>query len=241
MNGMLLGRSRDTLMVEVGLQARLRTTLDSAEALYSPQPLPLFKRKEESDPVLHVYANATIPFSKLNAVIKQVTDTMKFVAGNRIVRVKSAEVYGTDENGIAIRLSLRGDIKADVYLRGTIGFDSLEKKLIIHHFGFDLASEQSLLSAADWLAHDVIIDRLKPYLTLSIEGIFDIIPTLINRGVEKGKLGTKINIHFSEFEMNIYQYLVTRDNIQIIVKVDGRADVELQKGLFDKKKKPLPI
>jgi hypothetical protein len=82
---------------------------------------------------------------------------------------------------------------------------------------------------------------LKPYLTLSIEGIFDIIPTLNNRGVEKGKLGTKINIHFSEFEINIYQYRVTRDNIQIIVKVDGRADVELQKGLFDKKKKPLTI
>jgi hypothetical protein len=156
--------------------------------------------------------------------------------------VKSAEVYGTDDNGIAIRLSMRGDVKADVYLRGTIGFDSLEKKLIIDNFGFDVASEQSLLSAADWLAHDVIIERLKPYLTLSIEEIFDIIPTLINRGVEKGNLGKKINIHFSEFDMNIYQYLVTRDNIQIIVKVDGRADVELQKGLFDKKKpKQLPI
>jgi hypothetical protein len=82
---------------------------------------------------------------------------------------------------------------------------------------------------------------LKPYLTLSIEGIFDIIPTLINRGVEKGNLGKKINIHFSEFDMNIHQYLVTRDNIQIIIKVDGRAEVELQKGLFDKKKNPKPL
>lgn len=239
MNGRLITRSHDTLMVEVGLQANLKTLLDSAEPSHSPKPLPVFKRKEESDPALHVYANATIPFSKINQVIKQVTDTMKFVAGGHVVRVKSAEVYGTADNGIAIRLSLQGDVKADVYLRGTVGFDSLEKKLIIDNFGFDLASEQSLLNAANWLAHDVIIDRLKPYLSVSIAEILEIIPTLINRGVEKGKLGRKINIHFTAFDMNIYQHLVTRDNIQIIVKVNGRADVELQKGLFDKKKKPV--
>ena len=239
MNGMLLARSKDTLMVEVGLLANLRTVLDSASAAYQPNRLPAFERKQTSDPGLHAYALATIPFQSLNEVLAQVTDTMKFNFRNHTLRINSGEIYGTDDNGVAIRLSLRGDVEADVYLRGTIGFDSLEKKVIIDNFGFDMASEQSLLSAADWLAHDVIINRLKPYLTLPIEGTFDLIPALINRGIEKGKLGKKINIHFSEFDMNIYQHLVTRDNIQIIVKVDGKADVELQKGLFDKKKKPV--
>lgn len=239
MSGLVLRQSADTLMIEVALKAHLRTTLDSAAAAYKPQPLPRFRRKEQSNPGIHAYALATIPFASLNTVLNQVTDTMKFTYGSHQVKVESGEIYGTNDNGIAIRLSLRGDLRADVFLRGTIGFDSLEKKVIIENFAFDLASEQSLLNAADWFAHDVIINRLKPYLSIPLEGTFDILPVLINRGVEKGKLGKKIDIHFAEFDMNIYQHLVTRDNIQIIVKVDGKAGVELQKGLFDKKQKPV--
>ncbi|HEX6889550.1 MAG TPA: DUF4403 family protein, partial [Chryseolinea sp.] len=109
----------------------------------------------------------------------------------------------------------------------------------IENFGFDLNSEQSLLSAADWFAHDVIIDRLKPYLSIPLDKLFDAIPALITKGIEKGKLGQKIEIHFDTFQLNIYQYLITASNIQIIASVNGRADVELQKGLFDKKKKPV--
>ena len=71
------------------------------------------------------------------------------------------------DDGIAIRLSMAGDLKADLYMRGSIGFDTLEKKLLIENFGFDVNTEESLVNAADWFGHDAIIDRLKPYMTLS--------------------------------------------------------------------------
>ena len=37
----------------------------------------------------------------------------------------------------------------------------------------------------------------------------------------------------------IYQYIVTKDNIQIILSAKGQGDVQLQKDLFTKKKKPV--
>lgn len=239
LNGRILNMSKDTIAIEVGLFAQLRTVLDSAGSITKLKPLPSFKRKEENTPGLTAYAHATIPFDVLNGVVSQVTDTMKFTYGGHTVRIQSSEVYGTPE-GIAIRVSLRGDVKADLYLRGTLGFDSIGKKLIINNFGFDVNSQQSLLSAADWFAHDDIIERLQPYLTLPLDKVFDAIPTLINRGVEKGKLGKKIDIHFSDLDVSVYQHLITTNNIQLIVAAKGRADVELQRGLFDKKKTAKP-
>lgn len=235
-NGKLIGRSRDTLMIEVGLKTRMRTILDSTAFSQPNKPLPSFKRKENNDPGLKAYALATLPFDDLNQFISSVTDTMKFKYGNHEVRIRSSEVYGTTD-GIAIRVSLSGDLNAILYLRGSIGFDTLEKKLLIENFGFDVNSEESLVSAADWFGHDEIIKRIEPYLSLPLDKAFDFIPSLILKGVEKGKLGSKIDIYFSRFDLNVYQQLITRDNVQIILKVDGEATIRLQEGLFDKKKK----
>jgi len=236
MNGRLLARSKDTLMIEVGLKATLRNVFDSVAASGKVPPLPRFKRKEKNTPGLTAFMLATIPFDKVNQVLKQVTDTMKFSFPGHKVHIRDAEMYGSGD-GLAIRIGLRGDLKADVFLRGNVGFDTLTQKLELQNFAFDIDSENSLIGAADWLAHDVIITRIKPYLSVPMEHTFGMLPTLITRGIEKGKLGTKIDVHFSEFEVNIERHLVTRNNIQVILRAEGLADVQLQKGLFNKKKK----
>jgi hypothetical protein len=192
--------------------------------------------KDTNNPGLDAYAHIILPFDKINSVIRQLTDTMQFTYGNHMVRIRSSEIYGTDE-GIAVKLSVAGDLKADLYLRGTIGFDSLSRKLVIENFGFDINTESSLVNAAKWFTYDMIIDRIRPYLSIELDKAFQVIPDLIVKGIEKGKLGSKIEIHFSEFDLNIYQYLITRENIQVIASARGQADVQLQKGLFNKEKK----
>ena len=164
---------------------------------------------------------------------------MKFDYGDHEVSIKSAEIYGTPQ-GIAVRVSVKGDLKADLYLRGTVGFDSLQKQVVIENFAFDVNTEHSLVNAADWFVHDRILERIRPYLTLPVNKTFDAIPELIIKGIEKGKLGKKIDLRFSELDVNIYQYIITTDNIQLIVSAKGNADITLQKGLFNKKKKGVP-
>ena len=148
-------------------------------------------------------------------------------------------MYGTADHGIAIRIGLRGDINADVFLKGSVGYDSANQTVIIEDFGFDLNSEHSLISAADWLAHDVIIDRIRPYLSIPVGNIFSVMPSLITKGIEKGKLGEKIEVRFEQLDVEIERYLVTKNDLQIILSAHGGADVQLQKGLFNKKKNPV--
>jgi hypothetical protein len=184
---------------------------------------------------VHAFVKATIPFAEINRVIGQVTDTMIFRHGDRQVRVRSSEVYGTPE-GLAVGLSLAGDVRADVYLRGDIGFDSIQNQLVVTNFSFDIASEQSLVQAADWFTHGMIIDRIAPFLTLPMDHTFRVVPSLMTKGIEKGKLGRKIDVTWSQFNVRIYRHLVTRENIQVILEVNGNAEVKLEKGLLDKKR-----
>ena len=144
-------------------------------------------------------------------------------------------MYGTDK-GVAIKIGLRGDLNADVFLKGSIGYDSTTQTVNINDFGFDLNSEHSLLGAADWLTHDVIINRIRPYLSIPVGNIFSIMPTLITKGIEKGKLGEKIEVRFEKLDVNIDDYIVTGKDVQLVVSAHGGADVQLQKGLFNKKK-----
>lgn len=231
--------SKDTLAVEVGLETSIESILDSAAAMHPPVPLPDFKQKEDLDPGVHAFVKATIPFDVVNRVIQQVTDTMKFTYGDHQVRVRQSEVYGTTD-GIAVMLSLAGDVQADVYLRGSIGYDTAAHQLRITDFAFDINSEASLVQAADWMTHDKIIERIQPYLTLPMDNTFRVVPSLMTRGIEKGKLGRKIDVTWSKFEVSLYTHLVTRRDIQVILEVNGKAEVKLEKGLLDKKKNPVP-
>jgi hypothetical protein len=170
-------------------------------------------------------------------VIGQVTDTMTIKYGDHRVRIRSSEIYGTGQ-GIALGLSLAGDIKADVFLRGDIGFDSIQNQLVVTNFMFDINSEQSLIQAADWFTHGTLIDRIQPYLSLPMDNTFRVVPTLMTKGIEKGKLGRKIDVTWSKFDVRVHNTLVTNKDIQVILQVDGKAEVKLEKGLLDKKKKP---
>lgn len=238
MSGRMIMASKDTIAAEVCLETTIESVLDSALHAAPKSPLPPFYRTDSLHPGVHAFVKATIPFEVINKVIHQVTDTMTFRYGSHQVSIRSSEVYGTTD-GIAVGLSLAGDIRADVYLKGDVGFDSVTNRLVITNFVFDVASEQSLVSAADWFTHDTIIERIQPYLALPMDNTFRVVPSLMTKGIEKGKLGRKIDVTWSKFDVRIFRHLITKDDIQVILEVNGNAAVKLEKGLLDKKKKPV--
>jgi hypothetical protein len=233
--GRFLMHSEDTLMIEAAITATLRTVFDSLAEVRNLTELPAFIRKENDFSGLDAYLKVDLPFRRLNRVLNQITDTMRFTSNNKEVRIRSSEVYGTDQ-GLAIHISLRGDVAAEVYLTGTIGFDTLSREITIENFGLDVDSRQALVQAAAWLTRDHIVERLQPHLKVPVDTVFNALPGVITKAIEKGKLGSKIDLHLPELHVDIFQHLVTRKDIQIIFHVRGEAQVQLQRGLFEKKK-----
>jgi hypothetical protein len=237
MSERIMSHSKDTLTIEISLKTKLQTLLDTAHLAKSVIPLGKQEAKNQHDTGLSAYLLATVPFDDINLMIKQVTDTMRFRFQGNEVRIKESEVYGMND-GLAIRIDLAGDVKARLYLTGKLGYDSASRSLVLTNFGFDVNSEQSLINVADWFSHDEIINRVRPHLTLSVGKSIEALPSLIFQGVEKGKLGEKIELYFSNFDAVLHKHLITHNNIQVIIHATGRADVQLQKGLFAKKTKP---
>jgi hypothetical protein len=232
----IMGASKDTLTIEISLKTKLKTLLDTTDSHKSVIPLGKQEKSKQDDAGLKAYLLVTIPFQDINEMIKHVTDTMRFRFQGHEVRIKGSEIYGTD-SGLAMRLDLAGDIKARLYLTGKLGYDSISRNLVLTNFGFDVNSEESLVNAADWFSHDDIIKRVQPHLSLSLGKSIEALPSLIFQGVEKGKIGKKIEIYFSNFDAVLHKHLISRNAIQVIIFATGRADVQLQKDLFAKKKK----
>jgi hypothetical protein len=230
-----VGQSKDTLTVRINLKAKLQTLLDTTHLSKSVIPLGKQDSKRKTDAGLNAYLLVTIPFKDINKMIEQVTDTIRFKFEGHQVHIKNGEIYGTND-GLAMRIDLAGDVKARLYLAGKLGYDTASRSLVLTNFGFDVNSEQSLVNAADWFSHEEIISRVQPLLTLSVGKSIEALPSLIFRGVEKGKLGEKIDVNFTSFNAGLYHHLITKDNIQVIIHATGQADVQLQKGLFTRKR-----
>ena len=235
MSERIMGQSKDTLTIELSLKTKLHTLLDTSNLTKSVIPFGMQENTKQRTTGLDAYLLATVPFENLNQMIKQVTDTMTFNFQGHEVRIKDSELYGTLD-GLAVRIDLVGDVKARLYLTGKLGYDSLLRNLVLTDFGFDVNSEQSLVHMADWFSHDEIVNRVQPYLSLSVGSSIEALPSLIFQGVEKGKLGEKIEVYFSNFDATLFTYLITHDNIQVIIHVTGRADIQLQRKLFVQKK-----
>jgi hypothetical protein len=233
MTAHILHQSKDTLTIGVGLFTRMFTMLDSVPSSNLIQ-LPKFKVRESDGNDINAFLLVTLPFEQLNKILNQATDTIKFKFGNHEVRVKKCEIFGTPD-GIAIETKLVGDLRGKIYFTGIPGYDSITQSLVINNFNYDIHSEESIVHAANWMIHDEVIERIQPYLKIAIGKSIDSIPELIFKGIEKGRLGQKIEVNFTKFNINLEHHLVTEKNIQFLLHSTGNAKVQLKKGLFVKK------
>jgi hypothetical protein len=107
-------------------------------------------------------------------------------------------------------------------------------------FDFDIDSENSFLTSADWLLHTTVLDMIAEKLRVEVTPLAAKLPDLIMQGVEKGKTGEKIDVNVDTLAIQPKIILTTKDNLQLIVQARGRASLDLEKKIFEKKKKPAP-
>jgi len=62
---------------------------------------------------------------------------------------------------------------------------------------------------------------------------------LIAKGIEKGKIGRKIEVRFSELDVDVKEYLITRDNLQIILFAQAPPMFSFRMDCLRKRKRNL--
>ena len=242
----LTGHLQETEPDLISLQFELKThtqIIYEGDSIPQSNPiLPNFKTNEGESDSLNIYVHSLIRYELINKILNEELVDKPLSAKGFTTTIKKVNVYGTP-TGIAIEVKVRGDVDGNIYVKGTPQFDTLTYIFSVQNFDFDIDSESSFIASADWLLHTTILDLLKEKLQVDVKPLASRLPELIMQGIEKGKTGEKIEVNIDTLVVKPQIILTTKDNIQVIAKATGRASLELERKIFEKKKKvaaPLP-
>ncbi|WP_160143495.1 DUF4403 family protein [Chryseolinea soli] len=231
-----LSQSGSFMVLEVELEATIQTILEDEDILPSNTTLPAYKPKTSAADSLKIFVLATLPFEKINAILEKELKGKTITAEGYSATVKDVSAYGTDD-GLALKIQVKGDVVGNVYLRGTPYYDTTKAVFSVKDFRFDVDSENALITTADWMLHDNALGFVQEKLSIDVQPLIDQVPDLIENGIEKGKSGEKINVFVDRLDLVPQQLVITRKNIQVILKGTGKASIGLERKVFAGKKR----
>lgn len=215
----------------------LLTNAFSDTVAFRPIALPVKRDTEATRDSLHLFLLAKIPFRQINALLGPEVSKKTLEYEGYKARIKSAEVFGSANNRLAVGVDIRGDIKGIVYMTGAIAYDTGRRRLHVRDFGFDVDSEEMLVKSADWLLHDYATDMFSEKLQLDLAPVWDRLPALISGGIEKGRSGEKINLLIDSLTVKPRQFLVNQREVQVLFEAQGAARLQLEDAVFPSKKR----
>jgi hypothetical protein len=236
MTGRLLETEPDLISMQFELKANVHTYIEGDSIPASNPVLNDFRRKDNENDSLIVYVHSSVKFETLNEILNNELAGKKIEKKGLDVTIKKLRVYGTD-SGIAVQLDVKGAINGSLYAIGSIKFDSTSKVVEVQDLNFVLNTENVLAKSADWFLHSEVLDLISGKLSFNTEVLADKLPQIIMKAVEKGKTGQKIDINMGHLDVWPQKILVTKNDLQLLVKASGKGNVDLEQKLFEGKKK----
>ncbi len=227
-NGML------TLLAE--LEADVHTVVSGDSFPASNTRLPKFKAKRSDNDSLQIFLLATLPFKKINEILNAELRGKKIEASGYSSTLKRIWAYGTD-NGIALRLELKGDASGKIYARGKPEYNPETHQFIITDFGYDLDTENALVNSANWLLRENTLSLIQDKLSVDALPYIEQLPGIIENAIDGSKTGEKIDLNIEALHVKPKEILITKDHIQILIVGYGKASINLQNEAFAKKKR----
>lgn len=175
----------------------------------------------------YIYLLSEIPYTAVNKLINEKIAGKEFDLEGHKIRIKTAEVWGCGGQ-MVLHLSVRGAVKGEMYFHGDPQYEPDSQRVVISNFDFELQTEETLLSGAEWLLHSTFKDKILAELSLPLQNKIEDIPKNIVAGVERGKLGQKIDLQIEEWKFRPRRIWIQRDDIATLVTVQAQVKIEME-------------
>jgi hypothetical protein len=232
----LIDEGPEHISIRVRLNAYLETVIEGEPIPASNPTLPAYTSTQSSDDTLTMFLKVKIPFGLANDILKKELKGKVLSAEGYSTTIRDIELYGT-ERALAMKVKLKGDVDGLVYFTATPGYDTANATLYAKEFGFDIDTENALVSSANWLMHDDVLVNIKEKLRIDVRPYIDTLPHLIIRGIERGRVGEKIELEISSLHVEPVHSLITADGFQLIFRAVGNARISLEQKIFARRKK----
>ncbi|HRI61078.1 MAG TPA: DUF4403 family protein, partial [Saprospiraceae bacterium] len=227
----------DRIICDVLMEARTAISLDSLRLPTTDSLLPrLQPYPKDAKDGFDLSVHASLPFEYANKTLNKFLKDKKIEKSGYSVTIKEVVVYGTND-GIAVKVHTKGDIKGDLYVVGRPRYYDAEGKLRLDSFNYDINTEYMLLNAATQALREPLLDYLKPYLEVEVGQYLSLVPKLIAGSIEKGKAGETIDLHIDSLAVWDHYGIATRSDIQLVIRTKGQAKLEIQNLKAGKKLK----
>jgi hypothetical protein len=226
---------KETLGVIVKLNSKVfvNTNLDAFPR--SNLKLPRNNKVKIHNDSLDIYVHASISIDEIKELLHQNLHDKEFSYAGYRVKLDSTTIFSS-ENKIIIRPKITGDIDATIFLAGHPSYNHATKTITIDEFNYEVSSENLFLNITAELLYEEIIVHIKDKLIIDLSDELEKLPEVINQAIDHSKVSNKISISFSSLDVSLENYILTMNDLQLVLRARGKADLVIQDGIFTKKK-----
>ena len=215
-------RSRIGLMLETKMGSPPPVVIN--ETL--PEAIKLGKQKFPNSFDLQLLSE--ISYDHINQLLADSLKDRAFTLEDYLIIIERAEIYGRGQH-LIIKIDIGGDTEGQMFFKGIPQYDPQLGALKIKDFDFDLQQGETITIVADWLLHDMFRINIQQKLVLPLGNHIDRIPSLISEAIEKDKVGEKISVTINRLNLTSSDIMVLPESIQMMVRIQGNAEIELEK------------
>jgi hypothetical protein len=197
--------------------------------------LPEYKELKDAEPGIDAHVIAQLPYEEMQRFAKSITDTLNLAYSGYKVRIKDIGLHGGDSL-LFLKLKVAGDVRGSVYLQGKPHFLEDRKTFVVDSFNYDLYTQNEIAStAADWL-QPLLLQKANDALVFRMDSLLHKLPDAMMNGIEKSKVGNKINLDMQELDVTPVEIRSAHDHLALKIHVTGHAALQLEREVLDGKK-----
>lgn len=224
------------IALNVQLKAQLESFIEGDEMPASNDTLPPYVINRFDHDSITLFVLMKLPFKQAEELLNKTLTGKELSAEGYSTTIRKLNLYGTD-SAVCLQVNVRGDVDGRVFVTAVPGYDTASATLYAREFNYDLDTENALVNSANWLLQDTVLNIVRKKLVINVQPFIDSLPSLIMRGVEKGKTGKKIDVTISSLKIKPINHLITKTELQVLFFASGRARIDLEQKLFNRKKK----
>lgn len=232
LNGQLIPLERDTLSVH--LEYRTSISISPTERS-SQQLVPLGKKGQplNTSAALLAYPEVRVSYQVIEEMLWDEFRGREFTYEGYKIHIKELTV-GRKGQKLKVNLTTTGDVEGNVTVLGTPSLDQAGI-LTLEGFSYTLDEGDEWVRMTDLVVHQFVEGYIADQITIDTRPLLGSLDQRIMEGLQKSQLGAKVDIRLGFKDITSYQMRLTDDLIQWIFYVEGWSEVNLKKGIFQKK------
>lgn len=231
LKGSISEGKEDTLSMHVELRSSLQISVNKSKPNDNFGKLP--PRSEPINPnnSFSVFPELFVTYSDLRDKLNFMLENEKFDYKGYWVNVKADSIYAAD-NKLNLVFRVAGDINGKLALRGR---PVIDRKLNVSFEAFQyelLNVKEDWVAVTDMAMHKALEKYLEGMLQVDAFGFFDELDKKASSGLSRSRLGQKMDISLFFDKIQPYDSRVTEDGLQVILEVNGRGSIILNRNII---------